>query len=295
MLKYAYIDEIMRQEGAAACGVLSYAALAAYMGPKARGRVERRLQAPRSVIVAAFPYYAGEREGNLSVYARGLDYHIGVMKRLQSACAALKEVMPDAQFVPGTDNSPLPEVQAACLAGIGMIGQHGLLICPPYGSYVFLGTILTDVPLDLKNEAGPSVRCMGCGKCIEACPAGALRNENGIITLEASVCYSSLTQKKGELTSDQAKMLAEHPYIWGCDLCQNACPYNQNVAISPLSELTGQTEAAPYLRDLTPEQLEDLTEETFREKYGNRAFAWRGLQVLKRNLNLHKKRWDVSY
>lgn len=136
----------------------------------------------------------------------------------------------------------------------------------PYGSYVFLGTILTDQALDLPPRTRSSA-CVGCGKCLAACPGGAL-GENGV---DLSRCLSELTQKKGDLTGEEAALVKAHPLIWGCDTCQRVCPYNTHPALSPLPEFREDLVDA-----LDRADLEGLTNRTFRDKYGDRAFAWRG-------------------
>ena len=236
--------------------------------------------APAGVFIAAFPYWAGadQPQGNLSYYARGEDYHLALSRRLGQIVAGLQAEFPGKTFVPGADNSPLPERQCARLAGLGILGRHGLVIVPPYGSWVFLGTILTDLPLS--SAAVPAPDCPGCNACIRACPSGAL-TETGC---DIDRCLSDLTQKKGMLTAEQEEQLQAHPLIWGCDCCQLACPYNRDAQSSSLPELTGQTPEAPYLASLSSEDLEGLTNRTFRAAFGNRAFAWRGPAVLRRNL-----------
>ena len=176
------------------------------------------------------------------------------------------------------ERTTLPERQCARLAGLGILGRHGLVIVPPYGSWVFLGTILTDLPLPSASTPAPD--CPGCNACIRACPSGAL-TETGC---DVARCLSDLTQKKGTLTAEQKAQLQAHPLIWGCDFCQLACPYNRDAQVSPLPELTGQTEETPYLASLSSEDLEGLTNRTFRAVFGNRSFAWRGPAVLRRNL-----------
>ena len=223
--------------------------------------------------------YAGDRPGNLSLYARGGDYHTVVTARLNIVCNFLSQDCPKYSFLPAADNSPLPEREAARLAGLGMMGRHGLLILPPYGTYVFLGTILTDAPLPV-SECAPAPDCPGCGRCISACPGGALGKDG----FDIDRCLSHLTQKKGALTAEEESLIAAHPLVWGCDCCQRACPFNEQPALSPLPEFTeGLTDT------LTAADLDGLTNRAFREKYGARAFAWRGPAVLRRNLELQDK------
>ena len=272
------LDKAFAAAGAAAWGGLPFSELAADMTVEAVQKAEQLCPGPKTVLVAAFPYYAGERAGNLSLYARGLDYHTVVTGRLNTVCNFLKEKYENNIFLPAADNSPLPERQAAWRCGVGLRGKNGLVILPPYGTYVFLGTILTDAVLALP-PSGPSPDCIGCGRCLSACPGGALGEEG----VDLSRCLSELTQKKGELTGEEAALLKAHPLIWGCDCCQRVCPYNAAPALSPLPEFREE-----LVDSLTGSDLEGLTNRTFREKYGDRAFAWRGPAPLRRNLGLQQ-------
>jgi len=270
------LNALFAQAGAAAWGGVDFAAAAEDMAPAARARAEALCPGAATVLVAAFPYFAGDAPGNLSLYARGEDYHLVLGRRLKTVCDILSEKYPSYSFLPGADNSPLPEREIAWRAGLGLRGKNGLLILPPYGSYVFLGTILTDKAFDLPEaEAAPG--CLDCGRCVAACPAGAL-TEGGV---DPGRCLSHLTQYKGALTGEEEALLRAHPLVWGCDRCQSVCPYNQDARLSPLPEFReGLT------LSLAPEDLEGLSNRAFRDKYAHRAFAWRGPAVLRRNLKL---------
>lgn len=273
------LDALFREIGAAAWGSCAYRDLR--LAPEQQERVRGLLAEPKGVFVAAFPYFAGNEPGNLSYYARGEDYHRVLTRRLSAAAEQLKKAWPEHTFLPGADNSPLDERQCARLAGVGVIGRHGLVMVEPYGSWVFLGTILTDLPLPSAPEPAPD--CIGCGACVRACPGGALRTQ----PFDENRCLSALTQKKGALTEEEEKLLRAHPLIWGCDICQQVCPYNREARRSSLEELTGTAEH-PTISSLSEEDLEGLSNRTFREKYGERAFAWRGPAVLRRNLELKR-------
>lgn len=275
----AELGGLFAAAGAAGWGCVPYETLAAGMDGSARQRAEELCPGARSVLTAAFSYYAGRTPGNLSLYARGRDYHLVLTRRLNTVCDTLREKHPEYRFVPGTDSSPLPEREAARLSGLGMIGRNGLVILPPYGSWLFLGTILTDLPLDLP-QSRPSPGCMDCGRCAAACPGGALRGG----TFEAEKCLSHLTQKKGELTQEQIALVASHPYAWGCDLCQSVCPHNAGAMETALPEFRQD-----LIHTLTADMVEGLTNRQFRERFGDRAFAWRGPAVLRRNLALQRR------
>lgn len=103
------LDKWFAAAGAAAWGGVAFRRLLPFLSTGAREKVETLCPAPETVLVAAFPYYAGERPGNLSLYARGEDYHRVVTRRLNTVCDALRRKYPEESFVPAADNSPLPE------------------------------------------------------------------------------------------------------------------------------------------------------------------------------------------
>ena len=141
------MDRLWKAAGAAAWGAAALGGLQPFLSPQGAAAIQALCPGARTVLVAAFPYYAGAAPGNLSLYCRGEDYHRVLHRRLAPVCQALAQRHPGHAFVPGADSSPVPELAAAELAGVGFQGRHGLRIVPPYGSYVFLGTVLTDLAL----------------------------------------------------------------------------------------------------------------------------------------------------
>lgn len=223
----------------------------------------------KTVISILFPYYLGEefyKDANVSRYAVSEDYHIITGEIINSIAEELKKEFPENEFEPFVDNSPLPEVRCAVKAGLGAMGVNNLFINKDYGSWVFLGEIVTDKyfpPFE-----GEYALCGGCNKCIEACPGKALTGKEII----KEKCLSFLSQKKGELDEDIKAKIAETGCAWGCDICQKVCPYNKNAEITPIKEFIGT--AVPF-----------VTKETEIE---NRAFSWRGKAVIDRNLDILK-------
>jgi len=273
------MNEIWKAVGAAAWGAVGNRGLRSVLDETSRKAVEALCPNPGGVYVAAFPYFAGTAPGNLSLYCRGEDYHRVLLRRLSTVCDYLKKKYPSNTFIPGTDNSPLPEKVLACMAGVGRLGKHGLLIVPPHGSYVFLGTILTDLVLE-DHPYGSTEPSCDCETCVRACPTGALTADG----FDASRCLAHLTQKKGDLTPEEEALLKKSPMIWGCDICQKVCPLNRGAAITPLPEFRENLICSLSARD-----LEGMTQKEFQDAYGDRAFAWRGIGPLKRNLELKSK------
>lgn len=217
----------------------------------------------QTVIVALFPYRYPDRPGrNLSRYACVPDYHEAAGGLLRAAAQQMARQFPSYCFEAFIDNSPLPEVEAACRAGLGVRGDHGLLIHRQFGSYVFIGEIVTDAPLPVRDRE-PAV-CPHCGACAAACPSGCVGGDR-------ERCLSRVSQRKGELTGREQDLLRRGGLVWGCDICQEACPLNAVARIHPHPVL------APYRPRLADEDLECLE---------GKAYGWRGKAVLQRNLTI---------
>lgn len=263
------VDRLSVSDGLYACGVCAMGTLLSHMDDRQQLGLSRLIDAPRSVLVALFPYLTGAPSGNLSLYARGRDYHAVIADRLGAAVEAFQAEYPDNHFVVLADDSPLPEVYAAACAGLGCIGDNGLLIHPDYGSYVFIGTIVTD--LDLPTTEQTPQGCLHCGACRRACP----------IDLDKERCLSALTQQGGTLTEEQAALVREHPLVWGCDTCQLVCPMNKHAKQTDIPDFRQSP-----IDTLTLADVDGLTRRQFCEKYPDRAFTWRGPAPLRRNLSL---------
>jgi len=224
---------------------------------------------PSAVIAVLFPYKTDSKPGNLSRYARVPDYHTAAGRLLEQAAGELESAFPEYRFLSFIDNSPIPEVRAAALAGLGVVGDNGLLINPAYGSWVFIGTIVTNLPLEIQSS---EIRqCHHCGACKTACPGGCIG------TGFRETCVSRISQIKGSLASEQEELLKKSGMVWGCDCCQDVCPLNSNALISPHPCFEG-IKFSPFL------SFEDL------ENLQGKAYGWRGPEVLRRNLNLFKEK-----
>lgn len=263
------VDRLSVSDGLCACGVCAMGTLLSHMDDRQRLGLSRLIDSPRSVLVALFPYLTGAPSGNLSLYARGRDYHAVIADRLGAVAKAFQAEYPDNHFVVLADDSPLPEVYAAACAGLGCIGDNGLLIHPDYGSYVFIGTIVTDLDLPVTEQTPKG--CLHCGACRRACP----------VELDKERCLSALTQQGGTLTEEQAALVREHPLVWGCDTCQLVCPMNKHAKQTDIPDFRQSP-----IDTLTLADVDGLTRRQFCEKYPDRAFTWRGPAPLRRNLTL---------
>lgn len=272
------LADAARRQDAAAWGAVGLSRLDAFLPSdgRMRARFDELKKTARSAVVVAFPFYAGEEPGNIALYARGKDYYTANGHRL---AAMAEELLLTAGYVFRTlkNGYPLPIVNAARLAGLGTVGAHGMLICPPYGSHVVLGALVTEEVLTEGTDAG---FCPQCGACVEACPTGALTLEpGGQRTFDRTRCLASISQSR-EITHEEEALLPCGDRIWGCDVCQLACPGNKNPARSALPEFSGD-----LVRHLTEDDL------SADGAYTDRAFAREGMDILRRNLSLmHDKK-----
>lgn len=260
------IRRIFQEEGIRQTGICAFAALPQLLECRAKARLPA---GAKSVLVCLLPYYLEEFPGrNVARYAVCDDYHKAGYALLERIGGALAAAYSPHAFVPFLDISPLPEVEAARLAGLGVVGRHEMLIAEGYGSHVFIGCIVTDLalPPDSPLEEG----CGDCGACLGACPTGAISREG----FRKELCRSFLTQRKKDLEPWQAEELRRGGMAWGCDLCLDACP-RRGTLPSPL-------------KALCQNPLPVLTAENLEEAMGRKAYGYRGRGVLLRNLELIK-------
>ena len=227
----------------------------------------------KCAIVCLFPYFCGYEDGNLSLYARSFDYHLVIKEKLSGVSDFIKTLVPDANCKIFADIGPEIDRHLAYKSGLGFYGKNRMLINDDFGSYFFIGYILTD--LTLPEDAPLEKTCIDCNRCIEGCVGGALGEEFCI-----DKCASHISQKKGDLTESEIAIIKKSNLIFGCDMCQKVCPHN-NITPSPMKEFTENR-----INYLSAEDIENLSNKEFLSKYKNRAFSWRGKNVLLRNIDI---------
>ena len=267
------IFQALESCGAAAAGAVGIEPLFKVMDSQKRRRAESELPGVKSLICAVFPYFAGFTPGDISLYARGEDYHEVLRRGLQWVVRGLAENRPEHRFKVYVDASPYPETYAAALCDLGSIGRHGLLIAPTHGSFVFIGTIASTIPAFGGNTP---LHCVGCGKCMEACPGKAL----SIDGMRLQNCASHINQLRGALDPRQTEIVARARMVWGCDICQKVCQENRGMPLSTIKAFTSG------LIHSFPRQDAELGRREFMEKYGARAFSWRGPGPIRRNIGI---------
>ncbi len=242
-----------------------------------------------SVMLFLLPYYTTEGEGgNLSMYAVGRDYHAVFSELAAAIIGELRAAAPEARFAAYADHSPINEKPAAAMANLGVIGRHSLLINREYSSFVFIGGIYSDIDaerwLSLVDGVTLSKRykissCDGCGACVCACPSGCLVGDG---LFDAELCFSAISQKKS-LTDGEKRAFAASSYVWGCDVCQLACP----VTKAAIENKTIYTPIKAFKENIMPNLDEQILNELSDSgELQHRAYAWRGEDTIRRNLLL---------
>ena len=223
------------------------------------------LEGARTVIVAALHHAppapaAGDLVGRIAAYARGRDYHDVLERRLRAACEALRRIEP-ARHRYYVDTGPVLERDWAREAGIGWIGKNACVIDAARGSWFFLGVILTT--LELEPDLPATDACGSCTLCLEACPTGALVAPG---ELDARRCISYLTiEHDGPIRQDLEEQMGN--LVFGCDICQEVCPYNRPGVPEGDPDLAPRPEnTAPSLEDLL-----SLHPESFRARFPGSA------------------------
>lgn len=214
----------------------------------------------------------GERRGIFARASWGLDYHVAVRERLEKIEAWLKERVPDVVVKSMVDTGELVDRAVAERAGIGWSGKNCSIITQEFGSYVYLGEMITNIPFapdtPIENECGD------CILCLDVCPTGALVDAG---QLNAKRCIAFLTQTKDFVPEEFRAKIGNR--VYGCDSCQTVCPKNKG-KINWIHEefMPDPEQAKPLL-----EPLLKLSNKEFKVKFGAVAGSWRGKKPIQRN------------
>ena len=259
-----------------------YAGTMRYLHRQARKRKDPRRNVPEalSVVVVLHNYYgedlpAESRPPKVARYARGADYHAVTLARLETLAGFLRAAGATVAR-PYADAGPVPERELAQRAGLGWIGKNTMLIRPGLGSWFFIGSIFTDLPL-AADPPFTADHCGSCTRCLDACPTGAFVEPR---VLDATRCISYLTiELKGPIPEELAARM--EGWVFGCDICNEVCPWNQRFA-SVGTEPTFRSRGA--LAGADPELFERMDEAEFDRRFGDTPLARPGLAGMRRNL-----------
>ena len=242
------------------------------------------LDGARSLIVVALNYrpqrFQPPQAAQVAAYAYGRDYHKVVKQMLRPLARHLEAAGHRTRMC--VDSAPLRERYWAVQAGVGFVGINNQLIIPGRGSYFFLGTLLTTLPLPPDEPC--TLTCRGCRACVEACPGHALSDDGSAV--DARRCLSCLTiEHEGPLPTWAGKVMGNH--LMGCDECLKCCPHNAR-AVPTAVERFAPPEA---LFTLTGKQLEEMTEDEFLALFGHTPMRRAGLARLRHTAEIsHPKK-----
>ncbi|MCA0149203.1 tRNA epoxyqueuosine(34) reductase QueG [Rossellomorea vietnamensis] len=237
---------------------------------------------PKSIIAIALAYPSkmknapqskrGERRGIFCRASWGTDYHHVLRDRLSKLEEYIVSRVPQARFKSMVDTGELVDRAVAERAGIGWSGKNCSIITPEFGSYVYLGEMVTNLPF--APDTPMEDQCGTCNKCVDVCPTGALM-EGG--QLDSQKCIAFLTQTKGFLADEYRVKLGNR--LYGCDTCQTVCPENKGMDFHFHEEMEPDPEIAkPLLKPLLT-----ISNREFKEKYGHVSGSWRGKKPIQRN------------
>ncbi|MDD7146543.1 tRNA epoxyqueuosine(34) reductase QueG [Hallella sp.] len=241
----------------------------------------RKLMDGLKSIVSLAMNYAPERrlaagEPQIAAYALGKDYHDVMKERIHRLAAFVSEqVGRELTYRAFVDSGPVLERYWAVQAGLGWVGRNHLLIIPKAGSEFFLGELFLDIELDYDQPMAN--RCGHCHRCVDQCPTHALSYTHAF---DAHLCLSYQTiENRGELSDDaKAKMGA---FIYGCDRCQLACPWNRFAHPTNIAEFQPSEE----LLSMTRQQWEQLSEDDYRRLFKGSAVKRAKYAGLMRNIH----------
>jgi len=235
----------------------------------------------KSVIVAAVNYFAPFRhsaepeKGKISRYAWGDDYHIVVKDKLESLIKWLKDGFPEMKARAFVDTAPLLEKALAVRAGLGWIGKNANFITREFGSWVFLGVILTDLEI-AADEQFEDDHCGKCRRCIDACPTQAISSPY-VIDSRRCISYATIELRGENLPSEITAN--QDGWLYGCDVCQDVCPWNK------FEKPTKETAFWPRMgeTEISLNQVLEMNNEQYAERFRQSAVKRAKLSGLRRN------------
>ncbi len=245
---------------------------------------EKIFDQPKSIIAIALAYPSRmqekaprdrtKRRGSFARASWGEDYHFVLRDRMTKLVDFINATVPEENFTfkPMVDTGELSDVAVAQRAGLGFIGRNGLLITEKFGSFVYLGEIITNIPFE--PDTPVENQCGTCTRCVDYCPPQALMGDG---RLNAQRCLSYQTQTKGVMPEEFRSEIRS--VIYGCDICQLVCPFNRG------KDFHLHEEMEPRVDEVTPilQPMLTISNREFKEQFGRLAGSWRGKKPLQRN------------
>jgi epoxyqueuosine reductase len=253
-----------------------------YMQNNIEKRLDPRLlvEGSKSLITILLNYYPEKTlpdrsKYKISKYAYGKDYHQVIKQKLWSLQQEIEKKTGEIRARAFVDSAPLMDKVWAMEAGLGWIGKNTCLISKTHGSYVFIGHLVSNLDLDY-DEPFQKDYCGSCNLCIQACPTNAIISP---YQLDARKCISYLSiEMKGTLNKEQGNSL--NGWIFGCDICQDVCPWNRK----PASHNTAEFNPSEELTRMKEDDWKHLSEEKYMQLFKHSALYRAGYHGLKRNI-----------
>jgi epoxyqueuosine reductase len=239
----------------------------------------------KSVIVTGLGYYTDNKQEEddvpvISRYAFGANYHDVITKKLDVLIEFIRNVRPEMTGRSFVDSKPLLEKAWAVEAGLGWQGRHSIVINSILGSFFFIGVIVLNIELDYDKPVIKS-GCGNCRLCIDQCPTGAI-NEDG--TVDARRCIANLTiENRGPIPEEIIPKIGRR--VYGCDKCQEVCPWNKNAK----PHTTPEFELSAELKYMKAEEWLSLTREQFDRLFKNSPVKRRKYEPFMRNVEVVTK------
>lgn len=264
-----------------------YNARMGYMANHFEKRTDPSLlvEGAKSIISLIFNYYTDKTQEDpeapiLSKYAYGKDYHFVLKEKMQLLFDFIKSISPEAEGRVFVDSAPVLDRAWARRAGLGWIGKNSNLISRKAGSFVFISEIILNLELEY-NQVPESDFCGSCNRCLEACPTGAIL-DNRTIDSERCISYQTI-ENRGEISPELEGELSGR--VFGCDICQDVCPWNRKAVIHSEPDFT----PADELMNMNAEAWSDLSKEQYTRLFRDSPLKRAGFTKLKANIASLKK------
>jgi len=236
----------------------------------------------KSLVVTGLNYYSDIAQKEMSVpilsrYTYGTDYHDVITGKLEKLLTWIKSVRPEAEGKPVVDSSPVLEKAWAREAGLGWQGRHSIMINRQIGSFFFIGILILNIELQYDSTLTKDL-CGSCRLCIDGCPTGAINNNR---TIDARKCIANLTiENRGPIPEEIVPLMGKR--IYGCDRCQEVCPWNKKAVPNKNPEFALSEEIGM----MTPSDWKNLTKEQFIRLFGKSPAGRVKYDQFMRNINL---------
>lgn len=240
------------------------------------------LPGAKSLVVTGLSYYSEEIQQEpdvpvLSRYTYGTDYHDVILSKLNQLLEWIKNIVPEAAGRSVVDSASILEKAWAQQAGLGWQGRHSIVINKETGSFFFIGILIMNIELNYDDPFSGEY-CGDCRLCIDACPTGAINNNR---TIDARKCISNLTiENRGPLPENMLPLLGRR--IYGCDKCQEVCPWNTEVKVNNNREF----DPDPEIAQMTREDWLEISAERFTKLFGQSVLKRIGYEQFIKNVKL---------